>query len=358
MQQGILADETSGILTDPKFKHISVGKDGTVWAIGAADDTLYRLYGDAGYLGWSPNAVGKAESIAAVDWGNAWSVNAAGEIWQVTDADAGGTSGTWTQIPTHSGRADAKTIAVGGDGSAWYTQADGTIFRRYGDAEAVGWVPNQSGNAESIAPVDWANAWCVTDAHEIWRLENAYSLEEGGFKTQIPTYSARAAAQSIAAGSDGSVCYVDMDGIVYFWQGDTESWVPIWDQEQTARAAMVAVLTKSEVWCLTMAGEVWRTVDTGAEGYQWEQVVEIGPDDNDIFICGPDMTYTVQPGDNLRTIVRRMSGLTEPKDSQQISQLVDQIVAENREHIPHLTRNLIRPGDVLTLPFFDSGCAE
>lgn len=358
VQQGILADETSGILTDPKFKDISVGKDGSLWAIGAADDTIYRLYGDAGYLGWSPNEVGKAERIAAVDWGNAWCINAAGEIWQVTDADAGGTSGTWTQIPTHSGRADAKTIAVGGDGSAWYTQADGTTFRRYGDAEAVGWVPHKSGKAESIAPVDWANAWYVNEAGEIWRLDNAVSLEEGGVWTQVPTYSGNADAKSIAAGNEGSVWYVDTSGAVYFWLVSVDAWSPAWDQSQVGSVDVITVLTQAEVWCLNNAGAVWRTVDTGADGYQWQQVVEIGPDDNDPFMCYPSMTYTVQPGDNLSTIVRSMSGLTDLENSQQISQLVDQIVADNRERIPHLTRKLIRPGDVLTLPFFDSGCGE
>ena len=52
------------------FKHLSVGKDGTVWTVGKTDGTIFRLYGDAGIVGWVADKVGKAEIIAAVDWGN------------------------------------------------------------------------------------------------------------------------------------------------------------------------------------------------------------------------------------------------------------------------------------------------
>ena len=54
-----------------KFKHISAGQDGTTWTVGKADGTIYRLFGDAGYVGWVPDKVGKAEVVAGVNWGNA-----------------------------------------------------------------------------------------------------------------------------------------------------------------------------------------------------------------------------------------------------------------------------------------------
>lgn len=107
-------------MSEQTFKHISVGKDGSVWAAGKSDGTVFRLYGDAGAVGWVRDKVGKAEVIAAVDWGNAWCVNRAGEIWRLTGAERLDKDGTWTQVASHSGRTDAKTISVGNDGSVWY----------------------------------------------------------------------------------------------------------------------------------------------------------------------------------------------------------------------------------------------
>ena len=145
---------------------------------------------------------------------------------------------------------------------------------------------------------------------------------------------------------------MDANGAAYFWLTSVESWRPAWDQGQIGSVDAIAVHTQAEVWALNSEGEIWRTFDTTLHDNQWHPVVEVGPDDN-IY-----MQYIVQPGDNLSAIVRRVSGLTELENSQQISQLIDQIVAENRGRIPHLTRNLIHPGDLLTLPFFASGCGE
>ena len=48
-------------MAEQEFKHISVGKDGSVWAVVKTDGTIFRLYGDAGIVGWVPDKVGKAE---------------------------------------------------------------------------------------------------------------------------------------------------------------------------------------------------------------------------------------------------------------------------------------------------------
>jgi hypothetical protein len=80
-------------MTEQKFKHISVGKDGSVWAVGKTDTTIFRLYGDAGIVGWAPNKTGKAEVTAAIDLGNANCVNKDHEIWF-------GQNGTWSQLAT------------------------------------------------------------------------------------------------------------------------------------------------------------------------------------------------------------------------------------------------------------------
>ena len=283
-------------MTTARFKHISVGNDGRVWATGAADDTIYRLYDDAGYLGWSPNKVGKAEIIAAVNWGNAWCINQAGEIWQLADADMVGTSGTWTHVQDYGNASDARAISVGSDGSVWYARgSDGNLFHR----EENRWRRNPC-FAIDVAAVNQDDVWCISTSGEILHLANTDGVD-GEHWVQVPTYRGRADAKSISAGVDGSVWYVDINGAVYFWQMIAEAWDRGWDQGQMGSVNVIAVRTQGEVWCLNRAGEVWRTFDTSPHDNQWHQVVEIGPSDEN-----SNMTYTVQPGDNLWTIVRRV----------------------------------------------------
>ena len=75
-------------MSDRKIKHISVGKDGSIWAADKVDGTICRLYGDAGALGWVPDKVGKGDIVAAVDWANAWVVNKDHELWRLTGAES------------------------------------------------------------------------------------------------------------------------------------------------------------------------------------------------------------------------------------------------------------------------------
>ena len=115
-------------MTEKLFKQISIGKDGSAWAIGKEDSRVYRLV-NAGTraLIWIPNKAGRATSLAAVDKGSAWCVNEEGQIWQLTDWEYVSNEGRWTNVPTKSGRNDAKSIAVAKDGTVWYTQADDVI---------------------------------------------------------------------------------------------------------------------------------------------------------------------------------------------------------------------------------------
>lgn len=265
---GILADEMSNNRTRPKFNDISVGQDGSIWAVGALDGTIYRLYGDAGYMGWVPDKIGKAAVIAAVDWGNAWLINQAGEIWQVADAYSIDSGGTWTQVPDYGDASDAKTIAVGVDGSVWYARAtNGNLFHREGDR----WRRNP-GFATAVAAVNQEDVWCVSTDGNLLHVAN-------GAWITVPTYSGNADAKSISAGNDGSVWYVDTSGTVYFWQMIAEAWDQGWDQGQMGSVDAIAVYTQGEVWCVNTRGEVWRSDNADGEGYQWQQVVEIGPDD-------------------------------------------------------------------------------
>lgn len=145
-----------------------------------------------------------------------------------------------------------------------------------------------------------------------------------------------------------TIWYVDTGGAVYFWQMIANAWDTGWHQGEMGGAEAISVREQGDVWCLNTRGEVWRSQQSEIGPYQWKQVVEIGPDDvGDIYSGG---TYTVKSGDNLWAIVCNEFGLSDPEDTDAISQLVDRIVADNRSQSPHLTRSLIRVGDVLTLP--------
>jgi len=58
-------------------------------------------------------------------------------------------------------------------------------------------------------------------------------------------------------------------------------------------------------------------------------------------------TYTVKKHEHLMGIVRREFKLTEKSDSSEVDRLIRLIVAQN----PHITRDQIRPYDVLRLQF-------
>ncbi len=326
-------------MSEQKFKHISVGKDGSVWAVGKADGTIFRLYGDAGAVGWVPDKKGKAEVIAAVDWGNAWCVNKAYEIWHLTNAESLDKDGTWTKVPTHSGRADAKTISVGNDGSVWYAQMDGTLFHsaRPGNGTGLSWVQDKTGKADIIAAIDATSLYCINKDREIWFGQN-------GTWNQTGTHSGRADAKSIAVNPDGYAWFSSTDGAVFRMvrPGDGVGlplWGTSWDRKQMGKADVLAVGPQDLVWCLNTKGEVWRAFDG-----KWQQLVEQGPG-------GKTWTYTVKRGDGLMAIVRKEFKLKDPQDTQEINRMVDLIVAQNRGHLSHLTRDRVKAGDVLTLRY-------
>ena len=278
-------------MSDIKLKHISVGKN-CVWAAGAADGTIFRLFGDAGLVGWAADKSGKANVVAAVDWANAWCVNQKGEIWQVTNAENLDKGGVWTKIPTQSGQADARTISVGADGTVWYAQTDGKLFRREGGA----WQADPSGKAAVIAAVSKTQIWGVNQAREIWHLES-------GAWTKIPTQSGKPDAGTISAGADGTVWYAQTDGAIFRREGNT--WHSV-----DGRATVLAVNSKDDIWCVNSAGEVfYRLPDT------WRKFVESSPNME-------SWIYMVRQGDHLLQIVRTQYQV---QDAAVVNRIADEI---------------------------------
>ncbi len=50
-------------------------------------------------------------------------------------------------------------------------------------------------------------------------------------------------------------------------------------------------------------------------------------------------------------IVRKEFKLKDPQNTQEVDHPVDLIVAQNRTHIPHLTRDRVKAGDTLALRY-------
>jgi hypothetical protein len=302
-------------MSEIKFKYISTGAGGnSVWAVGKTDGTIYRLFGDAGLVGWIPDKSGKAEVVAAVHFGEAWCVNQAHEIWHVENAQNLDSGDTWTRVPTQSGKADARTISIGGDGTVWYADTnDGTLFYRENNA----WHKDPAGGkATVVAAVSKSQIWCVNQAHEIWHLDN-------GKWTQVSTQSGKADAATISAGADGTVWYIQTDGALF--RRDSSTWHLV-----EGRATVVSVGSKEYAFCVNKDGDVFTLVQ-GA----WQKIVEIGPNES--------WGYTVGAGEHLLQIVRT---LYQVQDAVVVNRIADEIA-----RLSKLTnRDNLAVGQKLTMP--------
>jgi hypothetical protein len=110
---------------------------------------------DLGYwLGPFDNA--KADVIAIHNQDDVWRIYR-GEIWRYD-------THKWTKVPTHSGRADAKTISASADGSCWYAQRDGILFRRENNT----WKQDPTANVDVIAVFNKDDGWGVNNIGEVW----------------------------------------------------------------------------------------------------------------------------------------------------------------------------------------------
>lgn len=135
---------------------ISVGADGTIWAIGSDERDggygIYRFNGDS----WDRHS-GGALRIAVDPDGNPWVVNSDQDIFRWVDGD-------WNKVP-----GDATDIGIGADGSVWVTgyddeSVDFKIYRWNGeDWDRV------SGRGINIAVDASGNPWIINSDGKIYR---------------------------------------------------------------------------------------------------------------------------------------------------------------------------------------------
>ena len=243
-----------------EMNDVAIGNDGSAWALGREDGTIYRLYGDAGAVGWIANPIGKAISLAPVSWSDAWCVNAENEIWCLTNWSMLDGSGNWEKIATHSGELDAATVSVGRDGTVWYAQTDGTLFRR--DQREGRWVkPRVAGKLHRIAAFNYNSVWGIDDSMRVHEYhKSADDMPEGQGLNQ--------AAMVVSCGDDNTAWYLDSTGTLFRnipgqgWSDDSK-----WDAAIMGQPINIDVVTGGNVWAVNDRGEVWRLV-----AKEWEQV--------------------------------------------------------------------------------------
>lgn len=243
-------------MTHPKMQSISVGQDGAVWATDRNDGTIYRLYGDAGHIGWVPNTVGKARTISAKSWSEAWCVNEAGEIWRVSDANALDDDGNWQQVPTARPTADggeAHSIEATASGTVYYCDRADNVY--FGDVN--GWKKWDDINAIQISARPKAVLWGID------KRRRALHVSSGSFKE--PTGQGLAQiAQCISNGYDNSTYYSTTDGDLYVHNAQQDSWelMHSWDKGSMGIPISLAVFGAGDVWVVNSEGDVWRLLGT------------------------------------------------------------------------------------------------
>lgn len=147
---------------------VGVGANGTVWIItntaSSGNYTIKRYNGST----WS-TMPGLAVRIAVDPSGNAWVVNAAGQIysWQSSTS-------SWTLMP-----GAARDIGIGADGSVWVVSPDspnGTTYRWNGS----NWT-YVSGAGVRLAVDETGNPWVIASDGSIWRYSaGSFSNVAGG----------------------------------------------------------------------------------------------------------------------------------------------------------------------------------
>jgi Tectonin domain/Group XII secretory phospholipase A2 precursor (PLA2G12) len=130
-------------------KDISVGADGTVWALNG-DGTIWKWNGDD----WTKMPGGNALKVAVGGNDLIWALNRDGTIWKWNDND-------WTKMPG----GNAKDISVGADGTVWALNGDGTIWKWNSDD----WTKMPSGKVRRITVGGNNSIWVLSLDGTIWK---------------------------------------------------------------------------------------------------------------------------------------------------------------------------------------------
>jgi LysM repeat protein len=291
------------------LRHISVGKDGTVW--GAANDveqTLYYRKNDA----WHKDEKGgRATAVAVGSKDHVWCVNNEGKAYEL--------GSEWKQ---DTGAADAKTISVDAEGTVWYGKKNDQIYRRGEDKL----FHQMEGGATVVSIGGKDQTWCVNKDGEVFHWVGDTWKQDTGAKD----------AETISAGADGTVWYIDTPGTLRY--RNNSSPVNTWTEGPDHGIAIaVAVGSKDLIWSVNAAGQVFHMV-----GGHWTEVTAPQPS----VVPSPQGTwkYTVKDGDTLSKIA---ADKYNHNDWPTVMRITNEIVRLNS--LPN-NGNDIKPPVELTMP--------
>lgn len=261
---------TNPSTTVTPFSNLSVGADGTVYAV----DKNQRVWRWNGTVWQEPTPGIRLAQVAVGNVQSVWGINANQEIFQLVGS-------TWTRPEPANAR--AIRIAVGGDGTVWVVNAAGEMYQRQGNT----WVQPEpkAARAIQVAVGNANNVWCVNAQNFVF--QRAYVGSNYNWIQGDPTL---ARSKHVSVANDGSVWIVRPDG--QLWQYWNNQWIH--PEPRNVVGLQVEVGNSNTVWYLDVNGLPYRRVGNN----QWQSIALPLPAPPP----APDYVYTVQPGDTLNAI--------------------------------------------------------
>jgi len=246
---------------DLEMKQISVGSDGTAWAV-TTGDLSYKWNG----VKWE--CMSSNDFVAYIACGsesNTWGLTPDGQILKWN-------SQKWTNnnVPEL-----VKDLKISGNGIVWGLRlGDGQAMRW----NATKWAEKNPGNIfKIISLAKDGNPWAIDTKGTLWRwVANKWESVGSGFK-------------DISAGSTTLVWAVNIAGETLKWENN--SFTKITPTEKIA--TIVTVMTESgttpkpATWAIAESGQVWTIASTN-----WSKTVA-GDTKTKIFIGGDGSVWSI-----------------------------------------------------------------
>ncbi len=213
---------------------LSVGRDGSVWAVDPAGSLFMRAATATSWSGRGDNV----SRVAAIDHDSAWLLSGAGEL----SLFAGGNRRAMA-APT------ARDIAVGIDGTLALVTATGALLAgRDGQ-----WIDASfaHGLAQSVVLDEHVLPWVINDEAVLYRFD--------GTQWQAVVSGAR----GLSIGSAGSVMLTELTGRTSVWDATAQRWSPVAGLAELPLLA-TAIAPNGDLWSVGASAEIflWQALGT------------------------------------------------------------------------------------------------
>ena len=212
--------------TTVTLQQVSVGADGTPWAINSAGQ-IFMYNGETGT--WTQVA-GSLTHIAVGGNGAVWGVNAAGSVFHWNAA-----AHTWELMP-----GNLSQIAVGAEGDVWGLNGSDEIYHFDAASQSWTWIPGEL--AQISVGFDGA-VWGTNSQDEIYQFNPGSQQFE----------QVAGALSQISVGADGDVWGLNTSDEIYHFNRVSRRW------DQVAGAlTQISVGSGANVWGTNSAGQAFQ----------------------------------------------------------------------------------------------------